>query len=761
MQKRRLIERIAPFVALALLARLANAFAWRAASFGAASAAAAHPGMVVERLRIARASRPEDRPSTRLRSFGERYWAELIAVAIALAATAYLVHVLARDSLPPSGDSGQWLTISRYYLGESMPADREAAIVPPVVPVILAGFSAVLGKPAAIVALAAVCYGAIAGLAFLLGRRISGAATAGLIAVILVAAAQRELFELIAVGAYPQLAAIVGMAAALYALIDLARAPDRGHSWMLLAVATGLVLFSHTPSATVMLPPLGASLAYIVWSSDRRRETLKAAFGALRPVLLLWALFIGMNHDVIFGYANVPATFDLKGPDRMWNIVWRHDAQRMVFGAGAIALVALPLFLRGGASWRKQPTVLLLIWTGSLAAMVAFAAVRHVHTDYPRFIAYFIVPAGIAAAAGVQACNPSRVATVALAAPLLLFAGYESMGHLDDAARFYGVNAQSDELIDASAWLNESGEQGAIIGGTRDTKWVQALTGRTSLLYLRRISITRPWEVDRAIAAEVVHRSSGGIESGRLLTTANDGGEDFGTIHPAGVRIDAFHKGMYSPALQIDDKSTRLTFTSVGKSRTVPLAALAPGATTAETVGGMHRLTTRFSSPELTVEVVRVVTMRAGDPNSVEVTYHVGALPGVALTQLTVRTHTGEEEPMLIAPYSGGATIDTELFDGAPMTFDARTTWAPLAAPPAGANPYLLWQDVTLSLQAPDGARRIEETRLYDPLALLRSYGVRYIIDRDGDGAAFPIIRGRQLTPAYENGEYAVYDVGE
>ena len=69
-----------------------------------------------------------------LRRFAGRYWAELIAAAAVVGITLYLLMLFTRYPLPPGTDAGQWLTISRYYLGEHVPVGRTVSTVLPVVP---------------------------------------------------------------------------------------------------------------------------------------------------------------------------------------------------------------------------------------------------------------------------------------------------------------------------------------------------------------------------------------------------------------------------------------------------------------------------------------------------------------------------------------------------------------------------------------------------------------------------------------------------
>ena len=105
----------------------------------------------------------------------------------------------------------------------------------------------------------------------------------------------------------------------------------------------------------------------------------------------------------------------------------------------------------------------------------------------------------------------SKTVVAAVAICVVVLAGQHSMHAFDKATAFYGMNEKGSELTAVSDWLNSSGEAGAITGGTREVKWLEALTGRDSLLYLPRIFITRPWEVDNAIAAEVIQRASAGV----------------------------------------------------------------------------------------------------------------------------------------------------------------------------------------------------------------------------------------------------------
>lgn len=700
----------------------------------------------------------DDREALTPGGFVDRYWAELIAAAIGGALTVYLLWLFTRFALPPSGDSGQWLAVSRWYLGQDVPADRSIATLPPLVPALLAAFSIVAGKPGAIVVLAALSYAAIAGLAYLLGRRMSGAPAGGLLAVVAIAAIQPQLFEMFAVGAYPQIIALIGMGLILWALLALVDTPDDDRSWLHLGAGVAITVFSHTPSATVMLPPLVTSLAYVAWSHGDRRGVAKRAARVIVPVFAVWAIFLFINRGVVFDYANVPAAFELKGPDQLFANVWRDNVQRAIFGAGLFALFAVPLLARN-PDWKGRRDIALAVWTGTVIMLIGFAIVRQTGTDYPRFAAYLILPLGLATAAGVHALNLSRSATIALVAPVMLFAGYEGVRHFDTASRFYGLNERSDELRGISSWLNDQPGDGGVIAATRETKWLQALTGRDSLLYLPRVAITRPWEVERAQAAEVVMRASGGIESGRMLTTVNDGGTDFGKIIAVGVRIDTFDKGVYEQTLQVKDQQTVLSYEAYGVTARVRLTSMIPSPTVAYSdAEGEHLMTTFSGADGLPVQLIRIVTIDDRDLSIARIDYYVGLPEGVRPRSLVIGTDASD--PIEIESGSEFWISATQK-DGDELPLRVETSWTGDPAPPAGANPLLRWRRATAVIDVGEGDQRVPYTQLYDPAALLARDNIRYIIDRNGDGASFPIIRQRALAPVYQNGEYSVYDVAQ
>ncbi|HEY8172868.1 MAG TPA: hypothetical protein VIH21_07255 [Dehalococcoidia bacterium] len=688
--------------------------------------------------------------------FFNKRWAELIAAAIGVAIVVYLFYLYTRFPLPPGTDTGQWLTISRYYLFQDVPGGRSMMAVPPIVPASLAVLSLFSGPTGAPVMLAAICYAAFCAMAFVLGRRLSGSASGGLLALVAVCVVQGQLFEFFAMGAFPQLVALLGMSACMYALFGLAAAPEDRRSWLTLAAGVGVTLFSHTPSSTVLIPVLAISIAYVAWSAEDRRAVGITALKIVGPVAALWLVFVFINRDVVFGYANVPAAFDLKGPDKLFDNIWRNNTQRVIFGVGLVMAIALPFLMENRRGLKSNPAVVLSLWTVALIGVVAAAAARHAGTDYPRFAAYFIVPLGVAAAAGVQSLNPSRGATIAVLVPVLLFAGNDGMQHFNTATRFYGMNERADDLTDVAAWFDTSADNGGVIGGTRETKWLEALTGRDSLLYLPRIYITRPWEVDRALQAEVVLRSSGGIETGRMLVTANDGGEDYGKVFPAGVRVDAFEKGLYTHAFTMRDTTTSIVFEAANVSQKVSLGSLVQGGTTSYHDAAGEHLVTRFDAKASPLQIYRVVSASSLDLDVVNVDYYIGVLPGVRPSSVMVGT--GDPGNVEIKP---GQTFYFYplLANGEYMEVEAQTSWLGTPVPPAGANPFLQWRKATIRMDVGDGEHRIPRTELYAPLDVLHGAGVRYIVDRNGDGAAFPIIRRYSLQPVYQNEEYRVYEV--
>jgi hypothetical protein len=494
-------------------------------------------------------------------------------------------------------------------------------------------------------------------------------------------------------------------------------------------------------------------MLYVLWSSPDRRALIWTGLRFLAPVGVAWVGFLSLNSDVIFGYASVDAAYDLKGPDRLWSTLWRGESQRIVLLAGAGALLAFPFVERGGRSLKSRPSLVVLLWTAGVATALLMAMLRQANTDYPRFLAYFMLPLGVALAALVQRFATSRGLTLAAAAPILILGAHATLETFDDASLFYGTNRTSDELVAAATWLDAYGTDGGVIAGTREGKWVQALTGRSALINLPRIHITRDWEIERAIDADIVMRANAGLEGGRLLATVNDGGQDYGSTYASGVRVDVYHKGMYTEAFRLDGRATTLTLERDGAIDGVALSSFSR-----ETGVSPGALTTELRSYSGDVEVVRVVSMSDDAPSTVEVDLFIGTRRGVTLHSVDV-AQFGAAQQMREGDAFERSRLIAPLFDGTQLPIEMETRWTDGSVRPRGGNPSLSWQKLTMTFTFPEGERRIDTIRTLDAREVLQGYGVRYIVDRDGDGASFPIIRRHVLTSVYENEEFRIYDV--
>lgn len=252
-------------------------------------------------------------------------------------------------------------------------------------------------------------------------------------------------------------------------------------------------------------------------------------------------------------------------------------------------------------------------------------------------------------------------------------------------------------------------------------------------------------------------RSNGAVESGRLLITANDGGQDFGKVVAMGVRLDTFQDGIYERTLELKDQQTVLSFESYGVQRRVRLTSMLrrPTAVTSD-ADGQH-LTTVFDGADgLPLEVIRVVTVSNRDLNTATLQYYIGLPDGVRPRSIVIGT--GGSDDIVVAE-GGDVWMYGTQKDGDIVPLAVRTSWAGDLPLPAGANGFLRWRRASVVIDAQGGDRRIPYTQALDPRAILADEGIRYIIDRNGDGASFPIIRQLGLTPVYENEEYHVYDV--
>jgi hypothetical protein len=263
----------------------------------------------------------------------------------------------------------------------------------------------------------------------------------------------------------------------------------------------------------------------------------------------------------------------------------------------------------------------------------------------------------------------------------------------------------------------------------------------------------RDWEVERALAADVVQRTSGAIETGRVMVRINDGGQDFGAVFLPGVRLDVYHHGLYDPVLELAHASTWIAYERGGESQLVRLSTILPSVTTA--VDG-KAFVTHFGDRTDALSVVRTVEATPGNANSIGVRYHIRPAVDVELRSLQFNV---EGEQILVGEGSAPATIESELFDGTIVPITVITSWDHGMAPPLAPPGEGEWQTLTIELRVPTGERRTDVTTFYDPVSILRGYGIRYIINRDGDGASYPLIRRYDLLPVHENADYKIYEL--
>ena len=205
--------------------------------------------------------------------------------------------------------------ISRYYLGERVPVGRTVSTVPGRPADARGPERRAAGQSLAIVVLAAACYAALAWIAIPTRTPHDGDAGGGLLAVVSWSSRRVTCSTSSRWAPIRRAVGVIGMSVCLLGLLrvlgvgsELAR--------ILLAGGTLVTVFFHTPSATVLLPVFAylRGISLLAVQDARPHGEGRSARPCARAdrVVRVPAL----NGSSVFGYANVAAAYDLKGPDR-------------------------------------------------------------------------------------------------------------------------------------------------------------------------------------------------------------------------------------------------------------------------------------------------------------------------------------------------------------------------------------------------------------------------------------------------------------
>lgn len=650
-----------------------------------------------------------------------------------------IIAALVASTAIGSGDYGQWLMVSRAFGGETTPAYRALADVPPLVPTMIALLAGWVGNP--VLALHLVGFVIVAGLGgafFAIGRAVDGRTATGLLAVILGLLVTDRYLELLAFGGLLQAAAVLFLMLAIAAFTSAMRNPGSERRWWMAGcVALMATCLTHVPTATIALPVCLATAALTLLPREGARfaARLRAAWplgAALGAIGVYWILVIA---PASVGYVANPASLAWRGPERVLDVFASYPPTIAILVGGFAYLARWAWRL---ARDRRVPAtsdarLVLATWVAVSWGAYVFSALTGAATDYPRFGPLLLAPLLVAAAAMLGAMgaelhrrSPGRatgergLAAIGLAIVLVApfsIARYQSEAH--------GYQLTDDRaLAAAAAWADSRLMPGvSILAPVREAKWIEGLTGRPALFTSQVRYAFRPIEWERGLAASALLRGNLSLANESFFLTMTDGAPTDAGAQPRSIIIGANHGGEYLDLLRLVPAST--TIVAADGSTVASLPAL--GARGIETTTAPDRLTTtthwagtRAGSPVDLTQVLAIargttwfdldlhadtslpiggLVMELRPPTGVALT-RVDAANGVA--ELTFARY-GRDQPRLLLEVSRG-TI----------------TWAPsggLLITASGADLSLRVTDLTAG-----GAST--SLRLLDPRQLIADYDV-------------------------------------
>jgi hypothetical protein len=570
----------------------------------------------------------------------------LLPVLIAAAVVSGVALAIARTPIG-SGDYGQWLMVSRLYLGESVPAYRALSDVPPVVPLLLAGVRAVIPDPIAALHVFALILLVALGLSFsLLGALALGSRWAGAVSVVIGLLVTDRFTDLFAFGGMLQVAAIGFLCLAVGSFARAARAPVTHRRWWWAgAVALAGAAVTHVGTGIIAVPVgmaaggLAAVAAYAQSDDAGRSRLFRRLWLPAAAIAIIGIYWLIVLVPASGEYVTNPASIAYRGPDRLFADLVRWPTSAVV-AVGSLTLLLGTL--RALVRRRLDGYVMVAAWATLAWGALAFSVVNGSATDYPRFATPLLAPLVVGAAGGLLWAlgasgrlvlragwrRPAEViVAVAVIGGVLVAAPLMIERHTRQAA-FYSLR-NAPALADAAAWIDgEVADGQVVLTEVREGKWLEGLTGRAALFNQPVRYAFRPAEWQRSIDADALMRSTGTVTSGYVAAqfTGQAGASPDGV--PSGLRLRANHRGEFVDLLDMTRTATRIT----GFDATVTAAGLVP-----------VRVTQRETDRQVSV---RTVFGRAGDP-------------GFSFTQ-TVTTYV-EGTTLRVTQAAPGHALTTEL----------------------------------------------------------------------------------------------------
>lgn len=531
---------------------------------------------------------------------GARWTAELDfrALAFDVVAIAFAMAVAFAVARAPigSGDYGQWLMVSRFFTGEDVPSYRSLTALAPLVPLLLAIIRVPVSDPVlALNVLRVLLVFALVLSFYAAGGSIFRSRAAGLWSAVFPAVLTNQFLEMLAFGGILQLAAIVFLLLSLAAVAVAGRSGRAAGPWWTAAGAgVALSIASHAGSVVVIVPAVGVVALLVLLRAEGYRRWLQwpaqLGMGGLiaAAALAYWALvLLPANRD----YANNPASLAYRGPDRLFEGITDSAAELALLSIGVAGLGwGLGRALR---TRRISGYVLVGGWAAVTWGFVAATIAGGAATDFPRFAPLMLAPVAVAGggfAAEVCRTIQRRVAqwqpdlgwidpTFALVALLMLSFGARELGAFRQHAYGYAL-ADMGALHTVAGWVdrNIEDDQFVLVSSGREAKWIEGLSGESTLFSSPVRYDFRRTGWSRSIAAEAILRSTTALINGEwFVLFTNAASTSTGEV-PRDLLIGMNHGGEYLDLLRMPEAEARVLSPAANEGLLASLAALEPQA---------------------------------------------------------------------------------------------------------------------------------------------------------------------------------------
>jgi hypothetical protein len=478
---------------------------------------------------------------------------------IAAIGVAVVMAVLVGSTAIGSGDYGQWLMVSRGFNDLATPAYRDLAQVPPLAPALIALLHGLLGEPTlALRAAGALTVGAMGGALAFAGWAVAGRWTAGLLAAVLGLLVSDQYLDLLAFGALPQALAVVFLTLAIACFVRAITARTTERRWWLGGCAAlFLACLSHVATSTIALPAclVAAGLGVLPRGGERPATRLRRSAPLGIGLALIGAYWLVAIAPASAPYVANPASLSYRGPDRLIDQLFGFAGTAAIVAGGAIALAAWAgrRVFHGRLPAASDPRTALAAWALASWASFGLSAVAQAATDYPRFAPLLIVPLVViladglvTAAAWINRRFPRRATgdhgLVALALGIVVVAPFSIASYQTEA---WGYRLPDQVALAAAAsWADARLQPGAtILAPVREAKWIEGLTGRSTLFSSMVRYAFRPAEWDRSLAANALMRGDLALVNESFALTLNDGAPLGDGEQPRGLLVSMNHGG--------------------------------------------------------------------------------------------------------------------------------------------------------------------------------------------------------------------------